>query len=62
MLLDAARVLLPFVIAFAIGISIAPILTHYLFKYKAWKKKGGKGKGLGDSRGTPLFDDLHRER
>lgn len=62
MIFDAARVLIPFVIAFVIGISIAPILTHYLFKYKAWKKHGGKGKGMGDSRGTPLFDDLHRER
>lgn len=59
---DAARVLIPFVIAFTVGIGIAPILTHYLFKHKAWKKKGGKGNGLGDSRGTPLFDDLHRER
>lgn len=60
--MDAARVLIPFVIAFAIGITSAPVLTHYLYKYKAWKKKGGKHKGLGDENGTPLFNELHRER
>jgi phospho-N-acetylmuramoyl-pentapeptide-transferase len=62
MIFDAARVLIPFVIAFAIGISSAPILTHYLYKHKAWKKKGGKGRGMGDNTGTPLFDKLHSER
>ncbi|HEV7121200.1 MAG TPA: hypothetical protein VGN56_00035 [Candidatus Paceibacterota bacterium] len=59
---DAARVLIPFVISFAVGIAGAPLLTHYLYKYKAWKKKGGKGKGMGDDTGTPLFDGLHKER
>lgn len=62
MILDAARVLIPFVIAFAVGIASAPFLTHHLYKYKAWKKKGGKGKGMGDNNGTPLFDALHSER
>lgn len=59
---DAARVLIPFVISFAAGVLLAPILTHYLYKHKAWKKKAGKGAGLGDSGGTPLFDALHAER
>lgn len=36
------KVLLPAVISFVIGILIAPIVTHYLFKYKVWKKQGGK--------------------
>lgn len=62
MIIDAARVLIPFVIAFAIGISSAPLLTHYLYKYRAWKKKGGKLKGMGDDKGTPLFNELHKER
>lgn len=61
-LLDAARVLIPFVISFAVGIALAPVLTHYLYKHRAWKKKGGKGKGMGDGNGTPLFDSLHKER
>jgi phospho-N-acetylmuramoyl-pentapeptide-transferase len=62
MLFDAARVLIPFVIAFVVGITSAPILTHYLYAYKAWKKKGGKGSGMGDNNGTPLFDELHKDR
>ena len=28
--------------AFVIGIAITPIVTHYLYKYKAWKKRPGK--------------------
>jgi len=59
---DAARALLPFIIAFGAGIVLAPFLAHYLYTYKAWKKKGGKGNGIGDTEGTPLFDLLHKER
>ena len=62
MLIDAARVLIPSVLAFVIGIALAPVLTHYLYKFRAWKKKGGKGNGMGDGNGTPLFDQLHSER
>jgi len=62
MLFDAARVVIPFVIAFSIGIVLAPVLTHYLFKHRAWKKKAGKGNGMGDETGTPLFDKLHETR
>lgn len=62
MLIEAARVLLPFAAAFAVGIALAPILSHYLYASRAWKKKAGKGKGLGDSSGTPLFDELHAVR
>ncbi|HVW71632.1 MAG TPA: hypothetical protein VHB93_00580 [Candidatus Paceibacterota bacterium] len=61
MIVDAARVFIPAVISFAIGIALAPILAHYLYKYKAWKKRGGKGKGIGGG-GTPIFDELHKER
>lgn len=62
MIIDAARVLIPSVASFVIGIALAPVLTHYLFKYRAWKKKGGKGNGMGDTNGTPLFDALHKDR
>lgn len=61
-LFDAARVILPFIISFTVGVALAPVLTHFLFKYRAWKKKGGKGNGMGDDSGTPLFDQLHAER
>ncbi|MEK7079918.1 MAG: hypothetical protein AAB901_01385 [Patescibacteria group bacterium] len=62
MIFEAARVLVPFVLAFVIGIGIAPVLTHQLYKYRAWKKKGGKERGMGDGNGTPLFNELHKER
>lgn len=62
MLLDAARVLIPSIVSFVIGIGIAPFVAHFLYKHQAWKKVGGKGRGIGDTKGTPLFDELHRER
>ena len=36
------KVFIPAAAAFAIGILFAPILTHYLYKYKVWKKTAGK--------------------
>lgn len=36
------KVLLPAVISFLVGILLTPFVTHYLYKYKAWKKEGGK--------------------
>lgn len=36
------KLLIPASVAFWSGILLTPILTHYLFKYKAWKKTGGK--------------------
>ncbi len=36
------NILLPAAIAFFIGLVITPVVTHYLFKYKVWKKTGGK--------------------
>ena len=36
------KILLPAILTFTIGILITPIVTHYLFKFKAWKKQGGK--------------------
>jgi len=42
MVSDVVRVLVPAGAAFAIGIACTPILTHYLYRYKAWKKNSGK--------------------
>ncbi len=36
------KILVPATTAFLIGIFITPAITHYLFKYKVWKKSGGK--------------------
>ncbi len=36
------KVFIPASLAFACGIAFAPLLTHYLYKYKVWKKSAGK--------------------
>lgn len=54
---DLVRILLPATIAFVVGILITPILTHYLFKYRAWKKSPGK-MALDGSRASE-FNRLH---
>lgn len=36
------KILIPATLAFVIGILITPLVTHYLYKYSAWKKEGGK--------------------
>jgi phospho-N-acetylmuramoyl-pentapeptide-transferase len=36
------KILLPATLAFVIGICITPIITRFLYKYKVWKKSGGK--------------------
>ena len=55
------KVLIPTAIAFTIGIFITPLISHYLYHYKMWKKKAGKGAGYGGGE-TPIFDALHKER
>ena len=42
MLSSIVRILVPAGVAFFIGIAGTPLLTHYLYKYKAWKKLPGK--------------------
>jgi len=42
MVIDLFKIFLPAIAAFWIGISITPILTHYLYKNRVWKKKAGK--------------------
>jgi phospho-N-acetylmuramoyl-pentapeptide-transferase len=61
MMSTAARVLIPSASAFALGILFAPLLAGILYRAKAWKKTAGKGSGIGGG-GTPIFDELHRER
>lgn len=51
--------LIPATAAFAIGMAITPLLTHYLYLHRAWKKTPGK-KALDGSAAT-VFNDLHRE-
>ncbi|MCH7597592.1 hypothetical protein IID27_00920 [Patescibacteria group bacterium] len=60
MIIDIVKIFVPAALAFFIGIGITPIVTHYLYKHKAWKKKAGKV-GLGGG-GTPIFNNLHKDR
>lgn len=60
MIIDIVKVILPATIAFALGILLTPFLTHYLYKYKMWKKRAGKI--ALDGKDTPLFNALHKER
>ncbi len=36
------KILIPAIMSFAAGIVLTPLITHYLYKYKVWKKQGGK--------------------
>ena len=40
--LDIIKVFIPATASFIVGILLAPLLTHYLYKYRAWKKVTGK--------------------
>ena len=39
---DIIRVLVPAFTSFTVGMLFTPLLAHYLYKYKAWKKTPGK--------------------
>lgn len=36
------NVIIPSLIAFTVGITITPLVTHFLYKHRVWKKQGGK--------------------
>lgn len=60
MILDVVKVFVPAILAFWIGIGLTPLVAHYLYRYRAWKKKPGKIDFGGKA--TPIFNELHRER
>jgi phospho-N-acetylmuramoyl-pentapeptide-transferase len=53
------KIVLPAVIAFCVGLAMTPTVTHYLYTYKVWKKKGGKTK-LGGGEAT-VFNELKKD-
>lgn len=57
MLSDLVRVLTPAAMSFLIGIGMTPLLSHYLYKYRAWKKSPGKRALNGDE--AREFNRLH---
>lgn len=60
MFLSLIKVLTPTTIAFFIGILLTPVLTHFLYKHKLWKKKAGKTSP--DGKDTPIFNKLHETK
>lgn len=60
MILDIIKVFVPAVLSFGIGILVTPTLTHYLYKFKMWKKVGGK-KAYDGSDAT-VFNGLHEKK
>ena len=46
--------------AFFLGVALTPILTHYLYKYKMWRKAARTT--APDGAPTPIFNQLHKER
>lgn len=59
-MIDIVKVITPAALAFIIGIGITPVITHYLYKYKAWKKAPGKKTAL-DGSAAVEFNKLHKE-
>ncbi len=59
LIIDVIKVFLPAIFAFTIGIIGTPLLTHYLYAHKIWKKSGGK-KALDGSQAEE-FNKLHSE-
>jgi phospho-N-acetylmuramoyl-pentapeptide-transferase len=60
-ILDVAKIFIPTVAAFSIGMIIAPFFIDFLFSHKLWKKKSGN-KGSITGGGTPIFNKLHKEK
>ncbi|MBU2219319.1 hypothetical protein KJ750_01090 [Patescibacteria group bacterium] len=46
--------------AFFLAVFLTPILTHYLYKYKMWKKKA-RNEALGGGE-TPIFNQMHKDK
>lgn len=61
MVVDLIKVISPTAIAFFVGIAITPIVTHYLYTYKCWKKTSGKKAGYAGGE-TPIFNALHKDK
>lgn len=60
MVADVIKVISPTAIAFFVGMALSPVVTHYLYKHKCWKKRAGKMGYAGGE--TPIFNALHKEK
>lgn len=60
MILNVVKVFSLAAFAFAAGVLLTPLLTHYLYKYKLWRKEARTRSPDGSS--TPIFHELHKDR
>ncbi|MBI2610296.1 hypothetical protein HYW53_03995 [Candidatus Giovannonibacteria bacterium] len=58
--LDVLKVFGLSAFAFAIGVLVTPLLTHYLYKHQLWRKDARTHSPDGSA--TPIFHELHKER
>lgn len=56
---DVLKVIIPPIISFVIGILITPMIAHFLYKHKMWKKQGGKRAMDGSE--AKVFNSLHAD-
>ncbi len=54
------KILSYFIFSFLVAAVLAPVLIHFLYKYKAWKKKP-KEKSIGGY-ATPIFQKFHSKK
>lgn len=57
---ELIHIFAPAALAFVVGVLITPLVTHYLFRFKVWKKAAGK-EALDGTEATE-FNKLHKER
>ena len=60
MILNVLKVFGLSTLSFIIGILLTPLLTHYLYKYKLWRKEVRTI--APDGAGTPIFSEMHKDR
>ncbi len=57
---DVIKVFGPSALSFLIGIALTPVVTHYLYRHQAWKKKAGKTDM--DGAHAAIFSELHKDK
>lgn len=57
--LDIIKVMVPAAAAFAVGIALTPFISHYLYKYRAWKKQSVRTAVDGST--ATISQKLHRD-
>jgi len=61
LIFDSLKIFFLSFFSFVLAMAWTPLLTHYLYKYKAWKKNSGKGDVIGDS-APSVFDLEHKKK